>query len=67
MNEITQCANKVIRLEPNGHKKHVDPQLLHHGLRTELPGSAGLQKEVQQVGAAGWYARMNVEVLAHVI
>ena len=47
----------------------VDPRLLNLHLRLELPeaGSAELLKEVQQVVAAGWQAKMNVEVLAHEI
>ena len=60
----------VLVVTLNGRSRDfVDPQLLHHHLRPELPesGSAELRKEVQQVVAAGWYARMNVEVLAHVI
>ena len=45
----------------------VGPWMLNLHLRPELPGSAELLKEVQQVVAAGKYARMNVEVLAHAI
>ena len=47
----------------------VDPRLLKLHLSPQLPksGSAVLQKEVQQVVAAGWYAKMNVEVPAHAI
>ena len=37
--------------------------------RPELPDSvsAELRKEVQQVVAAGWHAKMNLEALAHAI
>ena len=44
----------------------VDPRLLNLFLRPELPesGSAELLKEVQQDVAAGWHAKMNVEVVA---
>ena len=47
----------------------VDPRLLNLHLRPELPesGPSELRKEVQQVVASGWHARMNVEVLAHAI
>ena len=47
----------------------VDPTLLNLHLRPELPesGSAELRKQVQQVGAAGWHARMNFEVSARAI
>ena len=43
----------------------VDPQLLNLHLRPESPEAGSeLRKEVQQVVAAGWHARMNVEVLS---
>ena len=47
----------------------VDPRLLNLHLSPELPesGSGELRKEVQQVVAAGWHSKMNVEVLAHAI
>ena len=47
----------------------VDPRLLNLHLRPELPesGPAELLMEVQQVVAADWHAKMNVEVLAHEI
>ena len=47
----------------------VDSRLLNLHLRPELPesGFADHLKEVQQVVAAGWHAKMNVELLAHEI
>ena len=60
----------VIVVTLNGRSRDfVDPQLLNLHLSPELPesGSAELRKEVQQVVAAGWRAKMNVEVIAHAI
>ena len=47
----------------------VDPRLLKLHLSSQLPesGFTELPKEVQQVVAAGWYAKMNVEAPAHAI
>ena len=45
----------------------MDPRLLNLHLRSELPGSAEPLKEVQQAVVVGLYARMNADVLAHVI
>ena len=60
----------VLVVTLNGRSRDfVDPQLLNLHLSPELPesGSAELRKEVQQVVAAGWRAKMNVEVIAHAI
>ena len=60
----------VLVVTLNGRSRDfVGPWMLNVHLRPELPvsGSAELQKEVQQVVAAGRHARMNVEVLAHAI
>ena len=47
----------------------VVPRLLttHPHLEWPEAGSAALQEEVQQFGAAGWHVEVNVEVLAHAI
>ena len=53
----------VLVLTLNGRSRDfVDLRLLNLHLRFELPesGPAELWKEVQQVVAAGWHARMNV-------
>ena len=60
----------VLVMTLNGHSRDfVDPRLLNLHLSPELPesGSAELRKEVQQVVAAGWHAKRNVEVLAQAI
>ena len=60
----------VLVMTLNGRSRSfVDPRLLNLHLSPELPetGSAELRKEVQQVVAAGWHAKMNVEVHAHAI
>ena len=60
----------VLVMTLNGRSRGiVDPRLLNLHLSLELPesGSAELQKEVQQVVAAGWHGRINVEVHAHAI
>ena len=54
----------------NGHSRDsVVPRLLtpHPHLEWPEAGSAALQEEVQQVGAAGRHVQVHVEVLAHAI
>ena len=60
----------VLVVTLNARSRHfLDPRLLNLHLSPELPrsGSAEPWREVQQVAAAGWHAKMTAEVLAHEI
>ena len=61
---------RALVLTVNGRSRDfVDSRLLNLHLRLELPesGFADHLKEVHQVVAACWHAKMNVELLAHEI
>ena len=68
--DLVSVSLLVLVVTLNARSRHfVDPRFLNLHLSPELPesGSAELWREVQQVVATGWDAKMTVEVLAHEI
>ena len=68
VNPVSVCLlDFVVTLNDYSHDS-VDPRLLNFHLRSELPDSAEfLEEEVQQAVVVDLHARMNVDILAHLI